>query len=254
MHLNRTWRDGCTRAQRRRASSAQLLRQFVIACISLLALLPCGHALARTVEERQIWATVSLTKKLDSRWAIGADLQARARDGSDSYVTHYVQGRATYFVNPVTPITLGYINLRFKGSGGRHFNENRFYARIDTEVVRIDDIRILGRVQLDHRHLDIGRDISWRLRGRATLLVPLIRKNDEERLTGQLYFEPMVNLRNTDWGAQQGVDQMRFYGGVSAPVTSSMKIQAGYMLHRRGVEDGIRMINHIGVISTEVSF
>jgi len=99
------------------------------------------------------------------------------------------------------------------------------------------------RSRLEERDLERAHDVGLRFRQQLQLAMPL----PDKPLTLFTSIEHYSNVRDTDWGARSGFDQLRTYFGLRMPVNEKLTLEVGYMNQwiNRSTEDAV---NHLAML------
>lgn len=228
----------------------KFLSLLAAACMSSLV---CpDYADAKTTPEEQLWTTFSASAGVSDRVVLAFDIQPRARAGEATFSKMNVQASVSYKIDLASNAGAGYVYALLETGDSQEIVENRFWLRYNRDLGNIGRLRLSSRTQLEVRDVEIGKQLGFRLRQRISGRLPLGRKGARS-IDGFVYVEPMINLRNTDWGAEKGFDQGRIYAGLIFPFSSNASLDVGYLLQRQREEQGAVELNHIGVVMLSVA-
>lgn len=201
------------------------------------------------------WGIVSTTDTIDwngqaTAWRYAFDAQLRhfnRANGANQYVLRPSLG---YVLANDVSLWAGYGYFLTDPDSGDSVYEHRWWQQAAWTARRWDWGTLSLRARLEERIVEDADDVGWRLRQQVQLLMPLA----DSDLSLNLWIEPYVNFRDTDWGARSGFDQNRAYAGVRMPMTAGTWLEAGYMhqyINRRGAED---VVNHFGILHLRFRF
>ena len=141
---------------------------------------------------------------------------------------------------------IGYARLQTKTAGGSVVDENRYWQQLDWRANGF-----MLRARFEQRDLDLGDDLGLVLRLMARYSKPL---GTAERTSLILAIEPFINLRDTDWGAREGLTQNRTFLGLGFRVNDQLGIDSGYLNQYVWVNGAADRSNHIGVLNVRFRF
>ena len=107
------------------------------------------------------------------------------------------------------------------------------------------------RTRLEQRNVETGDDLGHRFRQFVKVSYHGFDPNSPWYLS--FWDEVFVNINDTDWGADSGVDQNRLFIGIGRRVSQSTNVEVGYLnqfLPRDDRDDGL---NHIISISVFIN-
>ena len=160
-----------------------------------------------------------------TRWRYGLLAQwSRFERNNGSH--HYgLRPSLGYDLTPDISIWAAYSYYLSDPDEGNRRYEHRWWQQLSWTARRWDWGTLSLRTRLEQRSYEHANDTAWRFRQRLQLTVPL------SRFTAALItsFEHHTNLRDTDWGARSGFEQVRSYLGISKPVSERLTLEVGYM-------------------------
>lgn len=202
------------------------------------------------------WLVLSMTDRLptadgSSRWRYWFDAQARYSDvGSGSNQLLFRPGIG-YDVTPTLSTWAGYARFRTHAKSGNTITEDRFWQQLSWRFRDWDSSSLSLRFRLEQRSLSIGDDTGVVLRTRLKY-VRKLQASDRTSLVASL--EPFVNLRNTDWGADSGLAQLRSYLGVAWRLTNKSTFEAGYQNQYFIIENAENRMRHLAMLYFKTKF
>ncbi len=219
------------------------------ALCAVTAFIPIANA---ADDANGIWGIVSTSDSIYSagektRWRYGFDAQWRHSErgsGSDQYVLRPSVG---YDLKPGMSVWAGYGYFLSDPNGGSDRYEHRWWQQLSWSAASWDWGSLSLRTRLEERILENASDTGLRLRQQVQLAVPFANQN----VTLFTSIEHYTNLRDTDWGARSGFDQLRTYAGVRMPMTEKLSLEAGYMnqyINRNGGD----VVNHLAMLHLRV--
>ena len=215
----------------------------------LVALPPAARA---ADDANGAWGIVSTSGTITqagqpTRWRYGFDAQWRHFDrgnGSDQYVLRPSVG---YQLKPGLTAWAGYGYFLSDPNGGSDRYEHRWWQQLSWSVRTWDWGSLSLRTRLEERIVEDASDTGLRFRQMIQLAVPFPAQ-DVTLITS---VEHYTNLRDTDWGARSGFDQLRSYIGVQLPMSDRFTLEAGYMnqyINRNSVD----AVNHLAMLHLRV--
>ena len=210
-----------------------------------LCLILCASSLAES--DWHTWGAVVTTGNFLSPntgmdfWMEG---QGRFNDDTSRFNQGIVRAALGYRLAPRTTIWAGY---GFIPNNPRNRREKVIEHRAWQQLTwRAEDpihgFSLSTRTRLEQRTIEGFDDLGWRFRQFVKLTYPL---PISELLYLSFWDELFLNVDDTDWGAESGVDQNRIFGGLGIRIASQTKFEIGYMhqfVKRERRDDGH---NHI---------
>ena len=200
------------------------------------------------------WTTFSTTDAFqtdgqDSRWHYWFDAQARYFDLGSGINQWLVRPAIGYEFRNSVKGWAGYARFRTRNRVGSVADENRYWQQIEWPAVDWNGGRVAMRVRLEQRSISTGDDIGLVARFRANYVRPVGEKGDTSLVVA---IEPFFDLRDTDWGGDDGLGQNRVSILLGRRLSDSVSIEAGYMNQYIWADSGENRINHFGVLNFKV--
>lgn len=226
-----------------------------IALAAALLVATASSAALAADEDSAAWGILSAAGRIEpggqtSPWRYSFATQWRHFDrgsGADQYLLRSSLG---YDLNPRMSLWLGYDFFHTDPDGGLSRDEHRFWQQFQWSALRWEWGSLSLRTRLEERNLERADDLGFRLRQQVLLAVPLPAQ--DVTLIGST--EHFTNLKDTDYGARSGFDQLRSYLGVRMPMSERAALEAGYMhqwIKRGGVPDAV---NHTAMLHLQLRF
>ena len=121
--------------------------------------------------------------------------------------------------------------------------EHRLYQQLSFGTVQLPfNVSMSSRTRLEQRTIEGADDTGWRFRQFLKWTRPT---GFHDKLYWSVWDEIFINLDDTDWGANDGIDQNRVFAGMGVHVTPKARAEVGYMnqlVRRTGRSDAS---NHI---------
>ena len=203
---------------------------------------------AQTKTERAGWLFLSARQKLNSKWSVSADLQARSTDQFRQLTVVLLRPGLVYNITEKQSATLGYTYFGtwdHEADNTAYMPEHRIW-----EQYQIDNtwgkVKITNRFRLEQRFIQKEQDVfSQRFRYSIRNLIPLSSAKDFLKgpyLVAQN--EIFFNVQNKNVINQKIFDQNRLYGAVGYRLSKQWDLEAGYM-YRYQIEDENNRVSHI---------
>jgi hypothetical protein len=225
-------------------------RKTGLASLTVLGLTLSGPAAAGTIEDFHTWGDVMATGSLG---AVNPDLNkvkymieglGRFGDNSSRLSLGMLRTGLGYAINDEASVWLGYAWVTYDEPFAKTpFDEHRIWQDFSWSHTYAY-ATLSTRSRLEQRFMDTGSDVGWRFRQRIKVSVPLAFAPDFSLVGGEEYF---ANINQTNFGADDGFDQNRVFGGLGYDFNKHTKAEIGYMniYLRRSVSD--RMYHYLAV-------
>jgi hypothetical protein len=125
-----------------------------------------------------------------------------------------------------TVLSLGYAYVRTSPENRAVTEEHRPWQQLAFPIATVKTAFTLSsRTRFEQRFRNDGDDIGLRLRQQVRLVVPLASTG----WSAVGWSEVFLNLNDTDWGAQSGLDRWRNFVGINIPLRNGLVIEPGYL-------------------------
>lgn len=105
--------------------------------------------------------------------------------------------------------------------------EHRIWQQLTHSFTQpIAGFSLSSRSRLEQRTIESADDTGWRARQFFKATRPFMGSNT---LYWSLWDEVFINLNDTDWGADAGLDQNRIFGGLGIRINNKARTEIGYM-------------------------
>lgn len=138
------------------------------------------------------------------------DVQARLLEDSDGYDQGLLRPAIGYAFTDEISVWLGYAFVHTDAGGRAQFDEHRFWQQLLWST-KFEPVGFQSRTRLVQRFLETGSDTGWWLRQLFKITYPFTF-GPRFGLTG--FNELFFNFNDTDWGANAGFAQNRFFAGL----------------------------------------
>lgn len=192
---------------------------------------------AQTVNQNSGWLFLLNSTKLNDKWGLHLDVQARSADDWAYVRNVLVRPGLTYFINKKSNVTLGYLlattKTEFANLPDVNTNEHRIWQQYIYNH-KIGSIFTAHRVRLEQRFIGqaVGDDIfAQRFRYFFRMIKPLQKKQDAfvKGAFVALQNETFFNIQNNNKLNGSFFDQNRAYLAVGYRFSKKMDIEAGYL-------------------------
>lgn len=213
----------------------------------LFVFVPAAHA---DDEDFQTWQQIIASTKLSDGVTGSLEVQPRFTDDSSRLGQFLIRPSIGLTLFDQTVLSLGYAYVRTSPENGANTYEHRPWQQLAFPIATVKDAFTLSnRTRFEQRFRDDGDDVGLRLRQQIRLMVPL----GSTRWNAVGWSEIFLNLNDTDWGAQSGLDRWRNFVGVNIPLRDGVVIEPGYLNQyvNRSASD---QIDHVVSATLNVSF
>ena len=217
--------------------------------LSLIMALSATLTQAETIEDGRFWFSLSGQGSLPiENWHWNVDLQPRMRDEGQHIDQLHIIPAIFYQIDQKSSIWLGYNRINIHPAGKNTYAENIYWQQFNHQFAPIADLTFLSRTRLEERDSDLGSQTGYRLREMLRVSYPL------NAIVSLVAFdELMINLNQTAWGPERGIDQNRAFLGVSCVASPLTTVEIGYMNQAINTRH-IDRENHILLTSLRFNF
>ena len=191
-----------------------------------LAGIICHVALsaAPAMADGQAWFAVEAKGEIADGLLLLTDVNYRLTQDATHPGQIQLRGFLGHQFGTVT-VAAGYSWIHTSKPGSDPRNEHRLTQQVEIPLLDRPGIKLAARTRLEQRfYTDMG-GVSWRLRERLKLTVPI----DANGLSLISHAELLAALNDGPSGAQGGDVQTRAFGGFGIPFTHSVLLEAGYL-------------------------
>jgi Protein of unknown function (DUF2490) len=204
---------------------------------------------AETVEDAQLWTTLSASGSIKGDLVGQIDLNIRAGANSGRVNQTLSRGAIGYRLTKSVTVSIGYGHITTYRAGLRDNAEERTYQQVAWTIGKIGKGTLSTRMRLEQRFVRPGTATGWRYRQQIRFALPVDRSGTALLLQA----EPFYAFNSTDWGARAGFDQVRVMTGVSIPVSKQAALETGYQVQFvRGAT--VDRLNHVVPVTLVVRF
>jgi hypothetical protein len=182
-------------------------------------------AAASATSDDQIWTNASAIVKLSDHWRLQEEMTGRFSDNKDGLYEIEANTLLGYKLNKVTTLWAGYTHDPQYLSGDFTVMEHRFREQVTFDgFAKLGTGKFNGRVRLEQRWREGVEGTAWRVRPYLKYSVPI-----KGKIAFNLSTEPFFNLKSAPFQAKHGLDRIRNLATISAPLSKSLGVEAGYM-------------------------
>lgn len=201
--------------------------------ISALAFAALTSSEAQAKSDFQQWTTLSATFKLTDRFRLSNELVVRFSDNRNGLYEVENSLLLGYKINDHVTAWAGYVHDPNYAAGDFTVMERRAREQVTFDnIAKIGKASVSARIRLEQRWRDHVDGTAWRMRPYAKVGIPL---GGKKAPTLTLSEELFVNLNNTSYQTTDGLERARTAAALSLPVTTQIKLEAGYLNQHRFV-------------------
>ena len=202
-----------------------------------------------TEEDAQVWTVLNVTGKLNDKVVLAFDGQTRFSNDAQRLGQLLLRPSVGWRLDSTTTASLGYAYVRTAPLGRPTTHEHRAWQQLSYRLAGDGKgVTLTGRTRLEERRVEGRDETGWRLRQQIRVTAPL--KNG---VRGVAWTEPFVGLNQTGWGQREGLNVLRSFVGVSAPITKTVTLEPGY-LNQRTYRVGPDLVAHTAALWINVQF
>ena len=198
--------------------------------LSILVLLP-AKAFAGAEQNNGVWmmtASQGILGTSDSPYRWWFDAHARYSDDANDFEQSILRPGVGYSLGNNHTVFLGYGWIGNSPEIGDEFYEHRVWQQ-HSWTTSFDGFGFSSRSRLEQRFMEgRGGETGWRFRQNFKLTHPL---GTNTRFYWSIWDEVFLNLNDTDWGANNGLDRNRIFAGIGWKPNSLdyCKAEVGYL-------------------------
>lgn len=194
----------------------------------------------------QLWTTVIANGELAGDLAASVELQTRFGDDASRLRQSNLRVGLGYRASEVLTLYGGYALVTSHRGSRPDLTEHRLWQQASYALVASGAVHVAGRTRLEQRFFEASNDVGWRLRQQVRLAFPLTSERGPSLVaTGELF----IALNDADWGARNGLDQVRSFAGVNLPIGPRQTVEIGYLNQYVRRVDADDQINHVGLLT-----
>lgn len=192
-------------------------------------------------QDTQLWTALISNGpvKKDSRLLLWFDGHARYSDDVSRLGVSILRPAIGYKLNNNISLWTGYAYVVSRADGRNNIIDQRIWQQATYSIGQGDWGSLSGRTRLEQRFLNTGDDTGYRLRQFVRYTKPLAPK-----WKFVAWNEIFIALNDTDFGAEDGLDQNRTFVGANFAVSKRFSLEAGYLLNRLRRPGADGLTNH----------
>ena len=231
-------------------------RKLVFFASTLFALLSCPNALAEPEQNNGVWmmkASQGVLGPSDSALRWWLDAHARYSDDANGFEQSILRPGFGYALPNNHVLWAGYGWIANSPEIGDTFHEHRFWQQHSWKT-SFGDFTFSSRSRLEQRFREEGSgDTGWRFRQFFKLTHPI---GTDTSFYLSTWDEVFLNLNDTDWGAESGLDRNRIFAGIGWKPRSiqHLKAEAGYLNQFIYNPSGTDRTDHLLSLNVFLSF
>lgn len=212
-----------------RMNNAAMLKSFFRFAYIYLLLVggASSSAFAETDEDGRYWLSAYAQGKLSTEplyWSM--DTHVRWRDEGQHFDQLILRPAVFFKFQPHASVWLGYDTAISHPAGQSASRENRLWQQFQYQFEEVANVTVISRTRLEQRRREDVAELGHRLRQMVRVSVPsAVHAN----LSWVAFDELFVNLNQTEWGVQRGIDQNRLFVGVNWKINHASNVDAGYL-------------------------
>lgn len=198
----------------------------------LLGIALASPSSAQTTEDFQTWGNITAITSLGllnedwSNFKVWLEGQGRFGNDTSTFSQGMLRTGLGYMLNKQTSVWLGYAWVPTdEPFTKKAFDEHRLWQ----QVLWSDNFSfgtVTSRSRLEQRFIPTGSQVGWRFRQLLKISVPMPLLPNFSFVLSDEYF---ANLNKTNFGADDGFDQNRAFGGIGYQFNQHIKSEIGYM-------------------------
>ncbi|MEL7015965.1 MAG: DUF2490 domain-containing protein [Pseudomonadota bacterium] len=179
-------------------------------------------------QDTQLWTALFANGQPndDSRLLLWFDGHARYINDVDRLGVSIIRPGVGTKINSSLSLWAGYAWVVSRAADRPSITEHRLWQQATYTALEGKWGRLSGRTRLEQRFLETGDDTGWRVRQFFRWAKPV-----SPRWTLTAWNETFIALNDTDFGAEGGYDQNRFFAGARWRATSRLSLEGGYLLN-----------------------
>jgi hypothetical protein len=202
-------------------------------------------------DDTQVWTGFTASGPVAGAFALYGEAQFRFGDDISELSQSVLRGGIGWQPRGGLAFYGGYARQTTYRQGGPDTQEHRLWQQASYPIGDIGRLHLTGRTRAEQRRTRGGGDWAWRLRQQIKAALP-VRRESDIRLVGAV--ELMLNVNDTDWGVESGLDQLRSFAGINLPLAEGLTLETGYLNQYQRRAAGPDRMNHIASFSFAYRF
>jgi uncharacterized protein DUF2490 len=202
-------------------------------------------------EDSQLWTGGIMTAKLSDHWRFSEEITARFSDNRNGLYEIESNTLLGYSMAKGVTLWAGYTHDPNYSAGDFTIMEQRAREQLTFDnLASLGPGRLSGRMRVEQRWRDGLEGTGWRLRPYIKYAVPFHKGG---RMAFVLSTEPFFNLNTTTFQRTNGLDRIRTFVGISAPLAKNLATDIGYLNQHTFVPNGPDNDDHVASLSLSLS-
>lgn len=198
-------------------------------------------------QDIQAWTLASASFPVAGPLTGAVDIGARFSDDRGGLSIGLARGALVYRLSDSVSIAAGFVHFGTFQDGRTVQREDRPYQQLNLRLGHVAGAALTARTRLEQRFVSTGDDTGWRVRQQMRVAWPLSAAGKAAFYVSE---EPFFELKDTDWGARSGFEQLRSAAGFTLPAGKHLTADIGYLNQwtvRRGRPDGIAHVLNLAL-------
>jgi len=211
---------------------------------------------AETEPNNGLWmmkASQGVLGSKDSPYRWWLDAHLRYSDDANDFEQSIFRPGLGYALPNNHTLWAGYGWIANSPEMGDTFHEHRFWQQHSWKT-KVGSFGLASRSRLEQRFREGSQDdAGWRFRQFIKLTRPIL---DDGPFYWSLWDEVFLNLNDTDWGAESGLDRNRIFAGIGWQPKSMpyLKAEVGYLNQLIDRPTGINRMDHLLSLNVFLNF
>lgn len=206
---------------------------------------------AMATQDSQLWTGGNVTARLSDHWRISEEITARFSDNRNGLYEIESNTLLGYSIAKGVTLWAGYTHDPNYSGGSFTVMEQRAREQITFDnFATLGPGRISGRLRVEQRWRQGLDGTGWRVRPYLKYAVPL---NKRGRVAFVVTTEPFLDLNTTTFQRADGLDRVRTFVGISAPLAKNLAADLGYLNQHTFVRNGPDNDDHVASLSLSLS-
>ena len=215
----------------------------------MAALAIASPALAK--QDSQLWTGGSVTARLSAHWRISQEVVSRFSDNKKGLYEIESNTLLGYSIAKGVTLWAGYTHDPNYAGGDFTIMERRAREQVTFDnFANLGPGRLSGRVRVEQRWRHGLDGTGWRVRPFVKYAIPLHKGG---RTAFVLSTEPFVDLNTTPFQRTSGLDRVRTFVGISAPLAKKLTADVGYLNQHTFVRNGPDNDDHVASFALSLS-
>ncbi len=185
---------------------------------------------AGDIEDGAFWLGTNIQSELtEDKWNWYMEVQPRWREEGSEFAQMLIRPAIFYKISPSSSAWLGYARITTHPANASNTDENRLWLQFLHQFEAVGDWKIQSRTRLEQRFIESKDDTGYRLRQMLKIVKPISATRPLSFIASNELF---INMNDTDWGANRGLDQNRAFIGFGYKLHANANLELGYLNQR----------------------